>query len=86
MFWCDSSCHSFGTCGHAGKALFQDANAWTALCKILGNILRDPTIECVYLVVDALDECRIDDLPKLLDLILQHSTLPRVKWIVTSRN
>jgi len=71
---------------HAGKELFQDANAWTALCKILGNILRDPAADCVYLVVDALDECHVDDLPKLLDLIVQHSTLPRVKWIVSSRN
>jgi hypothetical protein len=40
----------------------------------------------VYLIVDALDECHTDDLPKLLDLIVQHSALPRVKWIVSSRD
>ncbi|KAF1949407.1 HET-domain-containing protein [Byssothecium circinans] len=59
---------------HAGKALFEDANAWVAF---LNN---------TYLIVDALDEC-VTDLPKLLDFVAQKSCVSsRVKWIVSSRN
>ena len=71
---------------HAGKALFEDANAWTALCEIFTNILRDPNLNNTYLIIDALDECETD-LPKLLDFIVQQSPVSsRVKWIVSSRN
>jgi len=70
---------------HAGKALFEDANAWTALCEIFTNILRDPNLNNTYLIIDALDECT--DLPKLLDFIVQQSSIsPRIKWVVSSRN
>ncbi|KAF2198480.1 HET-domain-containing protein, partial [Delitschia confertaspora ATCC 74209] len=70
----------------AGKALFQDANAWVALSEIFTNILQDPSLNSTYLVIDALDEC-VGDLPKLLDFIVgQSSASPRVKWIVSSRN
>jgi hypothetical protein len=71
---------------HAGKALFEDANAWIALCEIFTNILRDPHLNNTYLIIDALDECETD-LPKLLDFIVQQSLVSsRVKWIVSSRN
>ncbi|KAF2469396.1 uncharacterized protein BDR25DRAFT_334966 [Lindgomyces ingoldianus] len=71
---------------HAGKALFEDANAWFALSEIFTNILQDPSLNSLYLIVDALDEC-VTDLPKLLDFIsLTSSTSSRVKWIVSSRN
>ncbi|KAF2811373.1 HET-D [Mytilinidion resinicola] len=71
---------------HAGKSLFEDANAWTALSKIFTNTLQDPSLDTIYLVVDALDEC-IADMPKLLSFIAQQSSAsPRVKWIVSSRN
>lgn len=71
---------------HAGKALFEDVNAWFALSEIFTNILRDPSLRSTYLIIDALDEC-ISDLPKLLDFIAQHSSTPLcVKWIVSSRN
>jgi hypothetical protein len=71
---------------HAGKALFEDANAWVALCEIFTNILQDPSLNITYLIVDALDEC-VAGLPKLLDFIVQKSCLStRVKWIVSSRN
>ncbi|PMD22940.1 hypothetical protein NA56DRAFT_687942 [Hyaloscypha hepaticicola] len=69
-----------------GKALFEDANAWVALCEIFANILQDPKLNNTCLIVDALDECAVD-LPKLLDLIVQTSSIsPRIKWIVSSRN
>jgi hypothetical protein len=71
---------------HAGKALFEDANAWVALSEIFISILQDPSLKSIYLIIDALDECKAN-LDQLLDLISQTaSTFPRVKWIVTSRN
>jgi hypothetical protein len=71
---------------HAGKTLFEDANAWVALSEIFTNILQDPSLNSTYLIVDALDEC-VTDLPKLLDFIVQKTSVSsRVKWIVTSRN
>ncbi|PQE29352.1 hypothetical protein CJF30_00011350 [Rutstroemia sp. NJR-2017a BBW] len=70
----------------AGKTLFEDANAWVALSEIFINILHDPSLDYVYLIVDALDEC-VTDLPKLMDLIVQTSSIsPRIKWIISSRN
>jgi hypothetical protein len=69
----------------AGKTLFEDANAWVALSEIFTNILRDPSLESMYLIIDALDEC-VADLPKLLDFIVQTSCMSRIKWIVSSRN
>jgi hypothetical protein len=69
-----------------GKALFEDANAWTALTEIFGAVLQDPTLSKACLIIDALDEC-ITDLPKLLGFIAQHSNASScVKWIVSSRN
>ncbi|PVH69239.1 hypothetical protein DL98DRAFT_661794 [Cadophora sp. DSE1049] len=70
----------------AGKALFEDSNSWVALSEIFANILQDPKLNSTCLVVDALDECEVD-LPKLLHLIVQTSSIsPRTKWIVSSRN
>jgi hypothetical protein len=43
-----------------GKALFEDTNAWTALCDIFANILQDPNLNNTYLIIDALDECEAD--------------------------
>ena len=71
---------------HAGKALFEDTNAWVALSEIFTDILQDPSLNSTYLVIDALDECATD-LPKLLDFIVQKSCVSsRAKWIVSSRN
>jgi WD40 repeat protein len=71
----------------AGKALFEDANAWVALSEIFTNMLKDPNINMTYFIIDALDECVPSDLPILLDFIVQKSAVSsRVKWIVSSRN
>src|SRR5436190_18803003 len=71
---------------HAGKTLFEDVNAWVALSEIFTNILQDPSLNSTFLIIDALDECVVD-LPKLLDYIVQKSSVsPRVKWIISSRN
>jgi len=71
---------------YAGKALFEDVNAWFTLSEIFINILQDPSLNSTYFTVDALDEC-VTDLPKLLDfIVLMSSVSSRVKWIVSSRN
>ncbi|XP_014562143.1 hypothetical protein COCVIDRAFT_84634 [Bipolaris victoriae FI3] len=75
----------------AGKALFEDANAWVALTEVFTDVLRDPELRNIYLVIDALDEC-VTDLPKLLDFIAKQSSTSTStsstcnKWIVSSRN
>jgi hypothetical protein len=71
--------------GHAGKTLFEDVNAWVALTEIFKNILQDPSINNIWLVIDALDEC-VHDLPRLLQFVTQQAISSRVKWIVSSRN
>lgn len=58
---------------HAGKQLFEDINAWTALSKILKAILDDPDLKDAVLIIDALDECT-EELPRLLDLIKEISS------------
>jgi hypothetical protein len=71
---------------HAGKSLFEDANAWVALTEIFVDVLRDPNLSTTYLIIDALDEC-VTDRSKLLEFVAkQSSTSDRVKWIVSSRN
>jgi hypothetical protein len=70
----------------AGKALFEDANAWVALSEIFTDILQCLSLNTTYLFIDALDEC-VEDLDKLLAFIVQKSSVfPHVKWILTSRN
>jgi hypothetical protein len=71
---------------HAGKLLFEDANAWEALTEIFGNVLQDPSLHMTYLIIDALDKA-VTKLSKLLDFIARHLLVSsRVKWIVSSRN
>jgi hypothetical protein len=71
---------------HAGKALFEDTNAWVVLVEIFEAVLQDPSLRMTYLIIDALDEC-VTDLPKLLEFIAKQSSASScVKWIVSSRN
>jgi hypothetical protein len=71
---------------HAGRSLFEDANAWVALSEIFKSILQDPSLKSTYFIIDALDEC-VTGLPELLEFTAQNSfTSSRVKWIVSSRN
>jgi hypothetical protein len=70
----------------AGKALFEDTNAWVVLSEVLTNILHDSALQTTYLVIDALDECE-ENRRELLAFIAQSSSvLSRVKWVVSSRN
>lgn len=69
-----------------GEPHFGDGDAWAALCNIFLDMLRDSSMGKIYLVVDALDEC-VQDQGKLLQFILQETkNIPRVKWIISSRN
>ncbi|KAK2052002.1 NACHT-domain-containing protein [Colletotrichum caudatum] len=70
---------------HAGTKLFEDANSWDALSKMLISILEEPSLQDTYLVIDALDECGAD-LDQLLHLIVQLSSSSRTRLIVSSRN
>ncbi|KAK4441876.1 hypothetical protein QBC34DRAFT_458153, partial [Podospora aff. communis PSN243] len=64
----------------------DDAMAWITLSKTLFGMLEDPNLKDTYLVIDALDECVIDQ-QKLLSLIVEMSTIfSRVKCVVSSRN
>ncbi|KAF2022931.1 NACHT-domain-containing protein [Setomelanomma holmii] len=72
---------------YASKALFEDANAWVVLADIFGDVLQDPRLRPTYLIIDALDECVTNDLPKLLEFVAKQSSASScVKWIVSSRN
>ncbi|RYP47535.1 hypothetical protein DL768_006412 [Monosporascus sp. mg162] len=78
--------HVRGKYDHAGKALFEDANAWVALSEIFTSLLQDLSSKSAYIIIDALDECQTD-LPQLLDFIVQNSSASsRIKWVVSSRN
>ncbi|KAL0937160.1 Vegetative incompatibility protein HET-E-1-like protein 15 [Colletotrichum truncatum] len=68
-----------------GKELFEDVNAWFSLSEILTNVLQDSSLQEVFLIVDALDECE-GDRDDLLDFISKTCGSGRVKWIVSSRN
>jgi hypothetical protein len=39
---------------YAGKALFDDVNAWVALSEIFTNVLQDPSLNSTYLIIDAI--------------------------------
>ncbi|KAK3352538.1 hypothetical protein B0T25DRAFT_606453 [Lasiosphaeria hispida] len=64
----------------------DDAMAWVTLSKTLFEMLEDRNLKDTYLVIDALDECAIDQ-QKLLSLIAQISTVSAcVKCVISSRN
>jgi hypothetical protein len=69
-----------------GLKLFEGNNAFFALSNIFIDMLQDPSLKRMYLIVDALDECE-SELPQLLDLIVRSASdsSPRVKWLVSSR-
>jgi hypothetical protein len=78
--------HVRGRYDEAGKGLFEDTNAWSALSTIFTDILKDPSLNIAYLIIDALDECT-HGLHSIIDLIVQESSAhPQIKWIVSSRH
>ncbi|KAM0362807.1 hypothetical protein ACHAPK_011494 [Fusarium culmorum] len=65
-----------------GSRLFEDTSHWDELSAIFINMLQDPGVHNVYLIIDALDQCDAD-LDKLLNLITDCETFS-VKWLVSS--
>ncbi|KAJ4260655.1 hypothetical protein NW762_007399 [Fusarium torreyae] len=69
---------------HAGRQLFEDPNAFTALSTILATMVKSPEFDRGIIIIDALDECT-KDLELLLKLIVKLSQY-EVRCIVSSRN
>ncbi|PHH49188.1 Vegetative incompatibility protein HET-E-1 [Ceratocystis fimbriata CBS 114723] len=63
------------------KKQFENEGAWYHISKIATAMLEDPSLKNAVLIVDALDECVVDQ-GLLLDFIKTSSA----KWIVSSRN
>ena len=72
---------------NAGRSLFEDLNAFVVLSKTFTEMLEDPHLTRVYLILDALDECE-SGLEELIALIVRNASTSssRVKWLVSSRN
>ena len=71
----------------SSRPLFEDCNALYALSTMLLDMLDDDSSPIrVYLMVDALDECRSEQ-SQLLKLIVHSSSRSSsAKWLVSSRN
>ncbi|KAL2820697.1 hypothetical protein BJX63DRAFT_280804 [Aspergillus granulosus] len=70
-----------------GQKLFESSNAFYSLSTVFGNMIGHLQQAPVHLIIDALDECKVD-LEMLLGLIAKITSMPsvQVKWIVSSRN
>lgn len=73
----------------SGSAMFSNPNSFFALKKIFMDMIRDKNLPpCVYLILDALDEC---DRTKpgrgeLIDLVATSvSVTKKIKWLISSR-
>ena len=64
----------------AGNRLFEGPNTLYALLDVLLNILIDPSLSSVYLMIDALDECD-HQIHKLLEWIIDKNPdlSPKIK-------
>ncbi|KAJ5338643.1 hypothetical protein N7452_005371 [Penicillium brevicompactum] len=72
---------------NAGANMFNSNRAFYSLNKIFLNMLQDPRVDTIYLMLDALDECQTDQ-AGLLRLIRETMLIPsrKVKWLITSRH
>ncbi|KAJ5901617.1 WD40 repeat-like protein [Penicillium taxi] len=71
---------------HVPASFPNNENEWFMLCGVFREILRDSAMKTTHFLIDALDECTIDQ-ERLLKFLEEHSTgYSRVKWIVSSRN
>jgi NACHT domain len=68
----------------SGASFFDDGNEFYALQRVFQNMLKDPGLLPVYLIVDALDECD-QGLEDLIGLISTSLISVKVKWLVSSR-
>jgi hypothetical protein len=72
-----------------GSTLFEACTAFYTLKTVLQSMLVDKDLERAYLVIDALNECRKEELGllQLLEFISKISGKnDKVKWLVSSWN
>jgi len=66
---------------------YENINSWRELWDIFLEMLTNCTCQKVYVIVDALDECRGDGMADFLKCLvrtgLQHPS--KIKWLLTSR-
>jgi len=69
------------------KQFTEDVSSWRGLWNVFMEMLERCTCPRVYVVVDALDECRDAGMADLLKLIVRTglSQPSRIKWLLTSR-
>jgi NACHT domain len=80
------TCHLRKRYDETNRSPFEGFNALQGLWNMLLEILRDPSLPRVYLLVDALDECDSGSLEIFLKLLSASELSSKVKWVVTSRN
>ncbi|KAJ5225215.1 hypothetical protein N7468_006440 [Penicillium chermesinum] len=64
---------------------YQDIWSWYDLLEIFTEFVEDERLKPTFLVIDGLDECG-DGLTELFTMIMEHSSCPKIKWVVSSRN
>jgi len=72
----------------SGNKMFDGENSVYVLWRILSEMVADPALSTVCLLVDALDECDIQSTAAFLTLLTRHKwkDWQKVKWIISSRN
>jgi hypothetical protein len=70
----------------AGDSFLQGPNAVYALLDLLFNLLQDPELPPIYLMIDALDECDADIHQLIERITRRQSSSGKINWIMTSRN
>ncbi|KAJ5797857.1 uncharacterized protein N7503_007153 [Penicillium pulvis] len=65
----------------------KDVSSWEALWNILLEMLNNCKCQRVYVLVDALDECRDSGMADFLKLIVRTGLdqVSKIKWLLTSR-
>lgn len=71
---------------HIPAKFLDNENRWFEVHDVFHKILQDPATQKTYLIIDALDECIIDQNRFLRFLEEESSDYQHVKWIVSSRN
>ncbi|KAI9369820.1 WD40 repeat-like protein [Aspergillus egyptiacus] len=69
-----------------GKEIFDGPNAFAILTTMLFQILEDDSLDTVFLLIDAVDECAVG-MHGLLDWIVSNTSRlsSKAKWLLSSR-
>ena len=80
-------CKSKDSGNDRGKEILEGSSAFPILVTMLSAMLRDSSLETVYLLVDALDECDSDS-HRLIEWIAKDASAPlsKAKWLLSSRH